>query len=159
MCICKYLNQRVRVIGEYNGKPFNVVSKKKTKKNTHIKRLSFITQFKIEFLRLPVVEKCLEKCLLKNRTFSLLSKIVIEKRQSNLWIFQPIYLWPIFFFFFFFVIYYLFTSSLVTCKRISICRWYWYFEHDNITVVGNVLDKESLVICQWFVDSKIPIYF
>ena len=38
----------------------------KTKKKKNVKRFSFVTQFKIEFLlRLPVVvvEKCLEKCL------------------------------------------------------------------------------------------------
>ena len=47
-------NQRVRRIGEKNGKPFNNFSKtnKKTKKTTkkHIKSSSFITRFKIEFL-------------------------------------------------------------------------------------------------------------
>ena len=38
---------------------------KQKRKKTHIKKLSFVTPFKIEFL-LPctVVEKCLEKCLL-----------------------------------------------------------------------------------------------
>ena len=41
MCICKYLNQRVRVIGEYNGKPFNVVSKKKKKKTHTHKEIEF----------------------------------------------------------------------------------------------------------------------
>ena len=45
MHVCKYLNQRVRRIGEQNGKSFKGVSK--TKKKKHIKRLSFITQFKI----------------------------------------------------------------------------------------------------------------
>ena len=59
----------------------------------------------------------------------------------------------------FFVIYYLFTSSLVTCKRISICKLCCYFQHDNIIVVGNVLDKEFEAICEWFVDSKLPIHF
>ena len=49
MLVCKYLNQRVRRIGEQNGKSFKGVSKTKKKKQ-HIKRLSFITQFKIEFL-------------------------------------------------------------------------------------------------------------
>ena len=32
ICVCKYLNQRVRTIGEQNGKPFNGVQKKKKKK-------------------------------------------------------------------------------------------------------------------------------
>ena len=63
MHVCKYLNQRVKRIGEQNGKSFKGVSKTKKKKQ-HIKRLSFITQFKLSFYYcLPVVEKCLEKCL------------------------------------------------------------------------------------------------
>ena len=33
MCVCKYLNQRIRRIGENNGKSFKVVSKTKKKKN------------------------------------------------------------------------------------------------------------------------------
>ena len=45
--VCKYLNQRVRRIGEENRKSFKGSSKIKKKKN---KRLSFITQFEIEFL-------------------------------------------------------------------------------------------------------------
>ena len=32
MCVCKYLNQRVRRIGEQNGKSFMDVSKAKKKK-------------------------------------------------------------------------------------------------------------------------------
>ena len=32
MCVCKYLNQRVRRIGEKNGKSFKGVSKTKKKK-------------------------------------------------------------------------------------------------------------------------------
>ena len=47
MHVCKYPNQRVRSIGEWNGKSFKDVSKIKKK---HIKRLSFIIAFKIEFL-------------------------------------------------------------------------------------------------------------
>ena len=50
--VCKYLNQRVTRISEKNGKSFKGVSKTKNKKKTHMKRLSFITQFKIEFLLL-----------------------------------------------------------------------------------------------------------
>ena len=46
MRVCKYLNQRVRSVGGQNGK-----SKTKKKKN---KKLSFITQFKNEFL-LPFI--------------------------------------------------------------------------------------------------------
>ena len=42
MCVCKYLNQRVTRIGERM-----VVSKTRKK---HLKGLSFITQFKTEFL-------------------------------------------------------------------------------------------------------------
>ena len=49
MCVCKYLNQRVRKIGEQNGKYFKGVSKIKKRKK-HVNRMSFITQFKIEFL-------------------------------------------------------------------------------------------------------------
>ena len=58
MCVCKYLNQRVRRTGEHNGKSFKGVSKTKKKKNTRREKtqLSF-------YYRLPVVEKCLEKCL------------------------------------------------------------------------------------------------
>ena len=48
---CKYLNQRVRRMVEKDGKSFKGVSK--TKKKKHKKRLSFITQLKIEFL-LPI---------------------------------------------------------------------------------------------------------
>ena len=49
MCVCKYLNQRPRRTGEKNGKSFKVFSKTKKKKQ-HLESLSFITQFKIEFL-------------------------------------------------------------------------------------------------------------
>ena len=53
MHICKYLKQRVRRIGEKNGKSVKIVSKKKKrKKKKHMKRLNLITQFKIEFLLL-----------------------------------------------------------------------------------------------------------
>ena len=45
MRVCKYLNQRVRRIGESNGKSFKGFSKKK-----YMKRLTFITQFKVDFL-------------------------------------------------------------------------------------------------------------
>ena len=34
LCVCKYLNQRVRRIGESNGKYFKGVSKAKKKKTT-----------------------------------------------------------------------------------------------------------------------------
>ena len=47
MRVCKYLDQRVRRIGEYNRKSFSGISKTKKKKKN---RLSFITQFKIVFL-------------------------------------------------------------------------------------------------------------
>ena len=50
MPVCKYLNQKIRKIGEQNGKISSVSQKQKRKKN--MKRLSFITQFKIEFLLL-----------------------------------------------------------------------------------------------------------
>ena len=43
-----YVNQRVRRTGELNGKSFKGVSK--TKKKKKMKRLTFITQFKIELL-------------------------------------------------------------------------------------------------------------
>ena len=45
MHVCKYLKQRVRRIDEQNRKSFKGFSKK-----IHMKRYSFITQFKIEFL-------------------------------------------------------------------------------------------------------------
>ena len=48
MCVCKYLNQRVRRTEEQNGKSFKGVSK--TKKKKHIKTLNFIPKFKIKFL-------------------------------------------------------------------------------------------------------------
>ena len=51
MHVFKYQNQRIRRIGEKNGKSFKVVSKAKKKK--YMK--SFMTQFKIEFL-LPFVD-------------------------------------------------------------------------------------------------------
>ena len=35
MRVSRYLNQRVRRIGEWNGKSFKVVSKTKQKKKTH----------------------------------------------------------------------------------------------------------------------------
>ena len=61
MSVCKYRNQRVRIIDESNRKSFIGVSKTKKK---YMKGLSFVTQFKIEFYyRLLVIEKCLEKCL------------------------------------------------------------------------------------------------
>ena len=49
MRVCKRLNQRVRRRGEENGKSFKGVSKTKNEKKL-MKRLSFITKFKIEFL-------------------------------------------------------------------------------------------------------------
>ena len=52
MHVCKYLKQRVRRTGENNGQSFKVVSKTKDKKKKKMKRLSFMTQFKIEFLLL-----------------------------------------------------------------------------------------------------------
>ena len=64
MLVCKCLNQRVRRIGEQNGKAFNGVSKKKIKKK-NMKRSSSITQFKIQFLLLfTSCRKCLEKSLI-----------------------------------------------------------------------------------------------
>ena len=51
MCVCKNLNQSIKRIGERNGKSFKGVSKTKKEKK-HLKRLSFITQFNIEFLLL-----------------------------------------------------------------------------------------------------------
>ena len=48
MCVCKNLNQSLKRIGERNGKSFKGVSKTKKEKK-HLKRLSFITQFNIEF--------------------------------------------------------------------------------------------------------------
>ena len=52
MHVCKYPKQRVRRTGENNGQSFKVVSKTKDKKKKKMKRLSFMTQFKIEFLLL-----------------------------------------------------------------------------------------------------------
>ena len=52
MCIYKYLNQRIRRIGQKNEKSFRGVSKMKKEKKKRMKRLSFMTQFKIEFLLL-----------------------------------------------------------------------------------------------------------
>ena len=52
MRVSKYLNQRLRRIGEQNGKSFKGVSNTKNKKKNqnktkkkHMKRFSFITQF------------------------------------------------------------------------------------------------------------------
>ena len=53
MRVCKYLNQKVRRTGEWNGKSFKGFTKTKKKKK-YMKRLSLITQFKIEFL-LPFI--------------------------------------------------------------------------------------------------------
>ena len=53
MHACKYLNLRVKRIGERNGESYKDFSKTKKKKNTC--RMSFITQFKIEVLRLLTV--------------------------------------------------------------------------------------------------------
>ena len=72
MRVCKYLNQRIRGISKQNEKSFKGVSETNNNNNNNnnnnkkAKRLSFITQCKIEFLlRLPVliVEKCSEKWL------------------------------------------------------------------------------------------------
>ena len=57
MYVCKYLKQRVRRIGKKNEQSFKVVSK--TKKKKKMKKLSFITQFKIEFL--PLFTSCREE--------------------------------------------------------------------------------------------------
>ena len=59
MRVCKYLDQRVRTIGEQNAKSFKVVSKTKKKKEIDEEiesRLSFYYPF-------PVVENSLEKYL------------------------------------------------------------------------------------------------
>ena len=50
MDVCKYLNQRVRRIGEQNGKCFKGVLKTNKQKKTCTEIVKFITQFKIEFL-------------------------------------------------------------------------------------------------------------
>ena len=50
MCVCKHLNQRARRIGKSIIKSFRSVFKKKKRKKKHMTRLSFITQFNIEFL-------------------------------------------------------------------------------------------------------------
>ena len=64
MRVCKYLNQRVRRIGEKNGKSFKSFLKKRKKDKKHMERLSFITESNNEFLlRLPVVEDCLKEYL------------------------------------------------------------------------------------------------
>ena len=71
------------------------VSKTKKKKE-HIKRLSFITQFKLSFYYcLPVVEKCLEKCLrtyfhhwLSEFWVSQQHELTVGQPQSNLCILQ-----------------------------------------------------------------------
>ena len=47
MRVYNYLNQRLRIIGEQNGELFKDISK--TNKQKNIKRLIFVTQFKIEF--------------------------------------------------------------------------------------------------------------
>ena len=52
MYIWRYLHQRVRRIGKENWKSFKGISKTKKETKKHIKRLSYITQFKIEFLLL-----------------------------------------------------------------------------------------------------------
>ena len=49
MCVCKYLNQNVRRIGDRMENLSWVFRNQKGKKK-HMKRLSFVTQFKIEFL-------------------------------------------------------------------------------------------------------------
>ena len=61
MHVCEYLNQIVTRIGENNGKSFKGASK--TKKKKHMKRFSFIDQFKIFYFCLLVVDKYLEKWL------------------------------------------------------------------------------------------------
>ena len=48
MRACKHVNQRVRGIGEKNGNLSRVFQKQKRKK--HMKKLSLINHFKIEFL-------------------------------------------------------------------------------------------------------------
>lgn len=59
MHVCKSLKRRVTRIVEQDRKYLKDFSK------THINRLSLITQFKSSFYhRLPVVEMCLEKCLI-----------------------------------------------------------------------------------------------
>ena len=53
MPVSKYLNQRVRRIGEQNGKSFKGFPKKKEKKKKEKKQmkwLNYISQFKIDFL-------------------------------------------------------------------------------------------------------------
>ena len=72
MRVCKYLNQRVRRRGKQVRNSFKGASKTKKKKNTQ--RLSFITQFKMEFL-LPFTGcgKVLGKMPGKNHSIDLLN--------------------------------------------------------------------------------------
>ena len=52
MCVCKYLNQTVRRNRWKEWKIFQGCFKNKKEKKKHLKELSFMTQFKIEFLLL-----------------------------------------------------------------------------------------------------------
>ena len=75
MHVFKYQNQRIRRIGEKNGKSFKVVSKakkkkkkknkkKKKKKKKNTWRVSWFSLRLSFYYLLLIVKKCLEKCLL-----------------------------------------------------------------------------------------------
>ena len=64
ICVCKYLNQRVRRIGEKNGKSFKGVLKTKKKKNTWRDWVSELDSRLSFSYCLPVLGKCSEKYLI-----------------------------------------------------------------------------------------------
>ena len=74
MRVCKYLNQRVRRIEEWNENLSRVFKKQK---KTYMKKLNSIIQDWDFYYRLPVLEKSLEKCL----GFCLL---IAEQNKQNL---------------------------------------------------------------------------
>ena len=78
MCVCKYLNQRVRIVGEIEN--LSRVFQKQKRKKKHMKGLSLRTQFKIEFLLLFTgCRKVLGKMAASNGVL-VLSGCIFKKR-------------------------------------------------------------------------------
>ena len=42
---------------------------------------------------------------------------------------------------------------------IGICWWHLIFQHEYITKIEKAINKNFNMLCDWFVDNKLSIYF
>ena len=144
MHVCKYLNQRVKRIGEQNGKSFKGVSKTKKKKQ-HIKRLSFINQFKVEFLLL--FTSC-RKVLGKMPGWTFFKKIDNIWKQVILFVSQQITT----------IMIYIYSYSRSTSYHFYIvCILHLFHMHFNVVELdcGQIYNKRSILRCSICQESGI----